>query len=206
MKTNHLTINVNMGQGCEENTELNINSTNGYPAVENSEHTISKLLSGKETPEQMEKILSEAQLGSIRVNPFLARNLEFPEEMAGVIGDGCIHLPAIFGGKLGHTDPNQLRPGQSTTVGVLVSSRGVIGTELARISGKSEKLQEGDEIELTLRAANGRKLAAWEMKIEDQDPNGGITATFKDGDPKKFVIKLTIQFKPFKLTLTADKE
>lgn len=107
-----------MGDACDENQEVIVNQPGGYPAVVNNESTIKELVQSKKTPDQIEEVLDKAKLGSARVNPFLARNIKFPEEIAAVIGEGCIHLPFLFGGKLGHTDPNRLRPGQSTTLGV----------------------------------------------------------------------------------------
>lgn len=190
MKTNQLTINVNMGDCCKEN------STPATPAstpaateeFQNASHVIEGLTAGAQSVEEFEKAIEKAGFASLKVNPFLARSLKVNPEFHQIIGDGCIMIPTIFRGPGGGGHPLFLRTGQSAPVGIVVSETGVYESRIHRTSGRSEQLRPGDEAVLAFRNAEGRTVLKMEMEVLDGKGDGEVILTAKKCPCGKVVV------------------
>ncbi len=188
MKTNQLTINVNMGDCCKETDAPATVTSSSNEEFQNAAHVIENLTSDIHSTDEFEQVLEKAGFASLKINPFLARSVQFNPEFHEIIGDGCIMIPTIFKGPGGGGHPLFLRAGQSAPVGIMVSERGVYESRLHRESGKSEELRPGDDVLLAFRNAEGRTVLKMEMEVSEGKGGKGVTLTAKKCPCGKVVV------------------
>jgi hypothetical protein len=135
---------------------------------------IAELRARARKPEDLDVIAEKAGLSSLLINPHLAGPMDFTN--LG-LGKG-VYMPVMISNRSGgRPSMFDLGPGETATVGALVSDEGITLRKVTRDKGPAKDMEVGSTYTETWMTLEGKPRVSLEMKVTSLDRKvGKLTA------------------------------